>query len=212
MAIRNEAFPQIPEEELVLVALLGNMAAFDELVRRYRGAVVRVAMQVLGSRQAAEDVAQETFLLAYKALPQLQDPARFAGWLYAIALHRARRVVRKECRSEAVERSQLDRLILAHCPEMTVNPSEVLIRKNDRAQVPAMLKRLPDEYRIALELRYYEEWPVAHIADFLSLPITTVKWRLHYGRNLMRSYLTETKEISHGRKRHGHKTHPTPVE
>src|SRR5579872_4613292 len=107
MAIRNGAFPEIPDDELVFMALLGNMASFDELVRRYRGAVIRVANQILGSWSAAEDVAQDAFLLAYKALPQLQCPANFASWLYAITRHRARRVAGRESRSQAVDLTEL---------------------------------------------------------------------------------------------------------
>src|SRR5690348_12007404 len=83
---------QATDEQLVLAALVGGIAAFDELVRRYRAAIILVAEHVIGSRAAAEDVAQEVFLLAFKALPSLDEPAKFAGWLRAIARHRAQRV------------------------------------------------------------------------------------------------------------------------
>jgi RNA polymerase sigma-70 factor (ECF subfamily) len=227
MAIRNGAFPEIPDDELVLIALLGNMASFDELVRRYRGAVIRVAHQVVGSRTAAEDVAQDAFLLAYKALPQLQDPANFAGWIYAITRHRARRVAGREGRSETVDLSDLDRLILDYCPEMTLNPAEEVLRRSERALIPTALRSLPQEHRIAMELRYFEEWPVARIAEFLSLPVTTVKWRLHTGRQMMRRYLTREPQTAassesdreraketlstNERKRYGRKARKTPA-
>lgn len=191
MAIRNGAYPEIPDDELVLLALLGNMASFDELVKRYRGAVIRVAAQIVGSRTSAEDVAQDAFLLAYKALPQLQDPTHFSSWLYAITRHRARRVAGRECRSESVDLSGLDRLILDYCPEMTINPAEEVLRRSDHALIPVALQSLPDAHRIAMELRYIEEWPVARIAEFLSLPLTTVKWRLHTGREMMRRYMAK---------------------
>jgi len=206
MAIMKSRYPHISDEELVLAALLGDLAAFDELVCRFRGAVIRVAAQTLGTRTAAEDVAQEAFLLAFKALPQLQEPSRFASWLCAITRHRARRVGKREGRTETVAPSQLDRLILEHTSALTDCPSEEVARKSVRALVPEALSLLPTEYRITLELRYYEEWPVARIAEFLSLPITTVKWRLHHGRNLMRRHL-EPKESLHEQKRHGNAPH-----
>ncbi len=84
MAIYRGHFPQTSDEALVLAALLGDLAAFDEIVRRFRGAVVAVAEQVLDSREVAEEVAQDSLLLAFKALPQLEDLSKFAGWLYAI--------------------------------------------------------------------------------------------------------------------------------
>ena len=87
-------FPDIGDEELVVRALLGELEAFDELVRRFRGAVLAVAEGALGAGEAARDVAQEAFLLAFKALPQLEDPACFGAWLCAITRHRARRVAR----------------------------------------------------------------------------------------------------------------------
>jgi len=202
MAIRNGAYPEIPDDELVLIALLGNMACFDELVRRYRGAVIRVAWQIVGSRPAAEDIAQDAFLLAYKALPQLQDPANFASWVYAITRHRARRVAGRENRSQTVDLSDLDRLILDYCPELTVNPAEEVLKRSERAEIPAAMGSLPETHRIIMELRYYEEWTVARIGEFLSLPVTTVKWRLHTGREMMRRYLLRRADMQQSFERH----------
>lgn len=177
--------PLISDQELVYLSLLGQMEAFDELVRRFRGAVILVVERILCSREAAEDVAQEAFLIAFKALPQLGDPAKFAGWLCAIARNRARRVVAREGRSMAAEPSKMDRLILAHSEQLAPNPADELIRKDDEAQVRALLAGLAPDYQTALMLYYFEQWPVGRIAQFLSLPTTTVKWRLHHGRRLL---------------------------
>src|SRR5207248_10692580 len=139
-------------------------------------------------------VAQEAFLLAFKALPQLQDAAKFSGWLCAIARHRARRVAARDRRAEPTEPSEIDRLLLARSSELAVHPEETLGRKLASAAVRAALAELPPEHQVVLRLRYYEEWPVARIAEFLTLPITTVKWRLHQGRLLMRRRLDEGME------------------
>jgi RNA polymerase sigma-70 factor, ECF subfamily len=178
------------ELTLVLAALLGDLEAFDALVRRFRGAVIIVAEERSGCREQAEDVAQEVFLLAFKALPQLQDPERFSSWLYAIARHRARRVSIQSSRQRPVEASVLDRLILANCAELTVHPEEECIRRAERAYLPEVLEQLPPDFRIPLRLRYYEEWSVQQISEFMMLPVTTIKWRLHKGRLLMRVLLT----------------------
>src|SRR5436190_22696188 len=118
LANRRGYFPHIQTDELVLGALLGDLGAFDELVRRYRGGVIAVAEQVLGSREAALDVAQEAFLLAFKALPQLEAPTHFAGWLCAIARHRARRVGARSGRLVPSELSELDRLLIEQSEEL----------------------------------------------------------------------------------------------
>lgn len=178
------------ELELVLAALMGDLIAFDALVRRFRGAIIIVAEETSGCREQAEDVAQEVFILAFKALPQLQDPTRFSSWLYAIARHRARRVSMQANRMRPAEASVLDRLILENCPEIAVHPEEEYVRRAERAYVPELLAQLGPEYRLPLRLRYYEEWSVQQIGEFLMLPVTTVKWRLHKGRHLLRGLLT----------------------
>src|SRR5882672_8699482 len=84
-----------PDEVLVVAAILGDLDAFDELALRYRAAVVRTAQSIVG-REDAEDVAQDSLLLAFKALPSIDDPAKFAAWLSAVARHRAFRFSKRE--------------------------------------------------------------------------------------------------------------------
>jgi len=86
---------ETPDEVLVVAAILGDFDAFNELVTRYRAAVVRTAQSVVGAGDA-EDVAQEALLLAFKALPSIEDPSRFASWLMTITRHRAFRWNRQE--------------------------------------------------------------------------------------------------------------------
>lgn len=186
----RDSSEKISDEELVVGSLLGDFEAFDGLVRRYRNAVVSVAQQVVGTRAIAEEVAQESFLIAFKELPQLADISRFAGWLCAIARHRARRVAAREGRCEAQEPSALDLIIRASSPALSVHPEEEVARRAEHNEIGQALNSLPPEHQIVLRLRYYEDWKVAQIATFLSLPITTVKWRLHQGRELMRRRLT----------------------
>ncbi|HEX8236344.1 MAG TPA: sigma-70 family RNA polymerase sigma factor [Abditibacteriaceae bacterium] len=198
MAKSQGDFSHTTDDKLVIAALLGDLQAFDELVRRYRSAVTAVAQQVVASRDVAEEVAQESFLLAFKELPQLEDVTRFAGWLCAIARHRARRVAAREGRSEPHEPSTLDIIVLAGSTELGVQPADEpaheLARKAEQSEVAGALAQMPPDYQIALRLRYYEEWPVQRIATFLSIPVSTVKWRLHHGRELMRRHLNKQAE------------------
>jgi RNA polymerase sigma-70 factor (ECF subfamily) len=185
-------YPDTTDEQLVLGALLGDLRSFDELIRRFRGAAVAVANQVLGSREAAEDVAQEAFLLAFKALPQLAESAKFGGWLCAIVRHRARRVAARDSRYEATEPTELDRLILENSEELRADPEAELARRETRREIAEAIACVPDDYALVLRLRYLEQWPVARIADFLSLPLSTVKWRLHAGREMLRRRLIQS--------------------
>src|SRR5512139_1317665 len=79
------------DEILVVAAILGDLAAFDRLVLRYRPAVIRTA-QMIVPRDDVEDVAQEALLLAFKALPSLEEPGKFPAWLHAITRRCAFRI------------------------------------------------------------------------------------------------------------------------
>ncbi len=193
MAVQRR-FQYTSDRDLVEIARLGSLEAYDELVGRFRNAVVMVADQVLGSREAAHDVAQEAFMLAYQALPRLQDPAKFAGWLYAIARNRARRVATRDSRSEVTESSSLERLMTAHYGDQALSPLDELLRAERLAAIRGLVADLSPDIQIVLQLFYYEQWPAARIAEFLALPLTTVKWRLHSGRNRLLSRLAELME------------------
>src|SRR6185436_20036676 len=101
-----------PDQLLVVAAILGDLEAFGELASRYRAAVVRTAQSIVG-REDAEDVAQEALLLAFKALPSIEDPTKFAAWLGAITRHRALRFGKRE-RTHQAGRVNLDEFLLEH--------------------------------------------------------------------------------------------------
>jgi RNA polymerase sigma-70 factor (ECF subfamily) len=176
------------DAELVIAAAVGDLGAFDELVRRYRPAVLSVARQVAGS-EAADDLAQDALILAYKALPQLDEPERFGSWLYAITRHRAMRFAQHPARREKTGHSPLDRQILEEAPALSPGPEATVEREESGREVLEALAQLPEAFRLVLRLRYFDAVPVARIGEFLNLPLTTVKWRLHRGRQLMKGHL-----------------------
>ena len=171
---------QADDGQLVCLARDGCREAFDELARRYRPGVYLAARQIVGEAGRAEDVAQEALLIAFRALPTLAEPARFGAWLGAITRHRARRVARQESRFVALEPDHLEGL---QAPETAASDA-----------LADTFAALAEDYRAVLRLRYWEEWSVAQIASFLSLPITTIKWRLHYGREVLRRHLSRPRE------------------
>lgn len=190
----SNPYPPKSDEELVLAARHGSREAFDELVSRFRDAMLAVA-QATGSREAAEDVVQDAFLQAFRALPQLQDPSRFGGWLSVITRYRARRVGAREGRCEPMEPAALDRL-LSYRSEATRHPADECEKATERATIRSALARLPSEHEVILRLYYYEGWSVRRIASHLSIPLTTVKWRLHRGRRLLEQQLAMLLEIA----------------
>jgi RNA polymerase sigma-70 factor (ECF subfamily) len=168
-----------PDEVLVVAAIFGDLDAFDELATRYRAAVVRAAQSVVG-REDAEDVAQDAWLLAFKALPSIEDPTRFAAWLAVITRHRAFRF-NKQQRAHQTGRVELDEFLL----EKLAALNEPMVGSED-VELSSALENLPADYALALRLRFLDEMPLKRIAAFLGVPVSTVKWRVHRGKQLLR--------------------------
>jgi RNA polymerase sigma-70 factor (ECF subfamily) len=180
----------LPDETLVIAAILGDLRSFDALVLRYRAAAYRVAQSIAGN-ELAEDAVQESLLLAFKALPSIEEPAKFASWLYAITRHVAMRMSRSS-RQERSRRVDLDQLLIEHSQAL----ARPLIARDifEEAWVRAAVDALDEDHRLILKLRFYDEMPLKRIADFLDLPLTTVKWRLHRAKQLLREKLRPEKE------------------
>src|SRR6266571_7899190 len=131
-----------PDEVLVVAAILGDLDAFDELASRYRAAVVRTAQAIVG-REDAEDVAQDALLLAFKALPSIEEPPKFAAWLSAITRHRALRFSKRESahqsRSVVLDEMLLEKLGALARPFVASSGDDELRRA---------LEKVPEEYAL----------------------------------------------------------------
>ena len=173
-----------PDELLVVAAILGNLEAFEELVMRYRPAVVRLAQTIVGA-DYAEDVAQDSLLLAFKALPGIDEPRKFGAWLSAITRHRALRFSKSETMQKRVP---LDEALLQKI-EALARP--IADKERDEATIEA-LDSLPVDYAMPLRLRFLDEMPLDRIAAFMGVPLSTVKWRIHHGKKLLRAKVEAT--------------------
>jgi len=181
--------PEPPDEILVVAAILGDVDAFGELAARYVPAAVRLAQSIVG-RDDAEDVAQEALILAFKALPSIENPTKFASWLAAITRHRARRWARREGarRASSVEFDD----VLAE----TLGPYAKRIAPDEGTdeEVGRALEHVPSDYAVVLRLRFFDDMPLERIAAFLGVPVSTVKWRVHRGKALLREQVERLRE------------------
>jgi RNA polymerase sigma-70 factor (ECF subfamily) len=175
-----------PDELLVVAAILGNLEAFEELVVRYRPAVVRLARTIVGA-DYAEDVAQDSLLLAFKALPGIEEPRKFGAWLSAITRNRAFRFSKSET-THMTKRVALDEALLEKI-EALARP--IADKERDEAMINA-LDSLPADYAMPLRLRFLDEMPLDRIAAFMGVPLSTVKWRIHHGKKLLRAKVEAT--------------------
>ncbi len=176
----NDEF-DTPDEVLVVEAMIGDLGAFDTLAMRYRRGVVRAAQAIVG-REDAEDVAQEALLLAFKALPSLEEPARFPAWLHAITRHRAIRFDRRE-RGRRRTQLPMDELLLERIPALASPGRDI----QSEEELKSILNGIPPDHALVLRLHFLDEMPLKRIAAFLGVPLTTIKWRVHRGKELMRN-------------------------
>lgn len=178
--------PESPDELLVIAAILGNLEAFEQLVVRYRPAVVRLARTIVGADDA-EDVAQESLLLAFKALPGIEEPRKFPAWLSAITRNRALRFSKSES-LHTNKRVALDEALLEKIEALAKPLAE---KQRDEEMIKALDSLAPD-YAMPLRLRFLDEMPLNRIAAFMGVPLSTVKWRIHHGKKLLRAKIELT--------------------
>jgi len=178
-----DAGSETPDEVLVVAAIVGDLGAFDQLVLRYRAAVVRLAQSIVG-REHAEDVAQEALLLAFKALPSIEEPRKFAAWLSAITRHRALRFGKRE-NAHTSQWLALDEVLIEKLDAL----SQPFVDRLEDEEMRKALESLPADYALVLKLRFLDEMPLKRIAAFLGAPLTTVKWRLHQGKKILRKQI-----------------------
>lgn len=176
-----QADADTPDEVLVVAAILGDLAAFDELVLRYRPAVIRTARMMV-PRDDAEDVAQEALLLAFKALPSLEEPKKFPAWLHAIT---RRGAIRFSQRTRLRTRGcvAFDEAILEQVPAL----SRPMPEDGTREELQEALNGISRDYALALRLHFLDEMPLKRIARFLGVSLATVKWRIHSGKKQLRA-------------------------
>jgi RNA polymerase sigma factor (sigma-70 family) len=167
-------------DHVVRRAAAGDVSAFVELTRRFQHAAFGSALALLHDFDAAEDVVQEAFLAAWSALPRLEEPAAFPGWLRGIVRHQAFRVLR---------RRHLEALPLSEAEHVATDEavSDDRLEKRQRASAAlAAMAELPPSLREPATLFYVHECSQQDIAAFLRLPVTTVNNRLHAARSQLK--------------------------
>ncbi len=183
----NQELNDANDAELVVAALAGNTQAFDVLVTRYRRAMLTIAQQIVRNPTDAEDVVQDAFLRAFEALPQLSDLNRFGAWLHSITRNRALRYYRSASRYQPQE--DMEPYLNRATDTSAEDPAHIVERELTQQAIRDAIQELPTDFRAVIELYYWAEMPQKRMAEFLSLPLTTVKWRLHKAKELLKTIL-----------------------
>jgi RNA polymerase sigma-70 factor (ECF subfamily) len=172
---------------LVSQARSGDRTAFEELVRRTSRLVFARLYLDTGNADRAEDLLQETYLLACRSLRKLADPARFRPWLMTIAHNVLIDSLRKETRRKNLSSGTANSLI--DLPARGHSPHELAERDEIRHRVLAVLRSMPEEYRLPLSLRYLAGADYDTIGEQLGLTNGTLRGLLHRGLKMLRDRL-----------------------
>lgn len=176
VAVNNDA-------ELVSGTLAGNRDAFGQIVARYQSLVCSLAYSATGSLGQSEDLAQETFITAWKHLGHLRERHKLRAWLCGIARNRINNFLRREGHEPIREAEPLENVAESHSSEPW--PAEQTISNEEQAILWRSLERIPEIYREPLVLFYREHQSVAAVAQNLELSEDAVKQRLSRGRKLL---------------------------
>jgi RNA polymerase sigma-70 factor (ECF subfamily) len=172
---------------LVAGCIAGNEDAIETFVREYEAGVFRLALSILGDEAEANEVTQETFLSALRALPSYQEKKSLKAWLYTIALNHSRSHLRKR---KILERLHSTLTGIFHLEaEKQDSPEEAVIQNEKEAMLWRSLNQLDERHRIVVVLRYFHELPIAEISEILSVNEGTVHSRLHNAREKLRDAL-----------------------
>lgn len=165
---------------MIARVLAGDVDAYGIIVDRYSGRFARFATRMLGSREDAEEVLQDSFLRAYRALGAYKDRERFASWFYRILVNRCRSRLAQRRRRDAEHERIADHDGTTGAPGL-----------DEREQTEWLLRRLPADQREVFLLRYVEDLSYADIAAVTGVGVSALKMRVKRGLEQLRQLLRE---------------------
>jgi RNA polymerase sigma-70 factor (ECF subfamily) len=181
-------FRAVEDADLIQQAARGGVEAFNLLVSRWEKRVYNYLLRITANREDALDLTQDVFLKAYQNLRKLDEPGRFAPWLYRIAHNEAYSMFRKRRPETDVEEAQPE----ASETGITVGGSSVFPIELSLA-VASALRRLSPEQRESVVLKIYQGFKFEEMAEILSCPVSTIKSRLYTALELLKIELAPIK-------------------
>ncbi|BCG61153.1 RNA polymerase sigma factor SigW [Paenibacillus sp. URB8-2] len=180
------------EGRLTKLALKGDQRAFAELVELYKDKIYHLGYRMLNNRHEAEDIVQETFLRVYRNLERYDDNQKFSTWIYRIATNLSIDRLRKRrptysLDAELGDQEGTDGYSLI--PSDNVTPESELLLSETQRTIYEAIDELPVKYRSVMILRYLQDLSLQEIGDVLDMPVTTIKTRVHRGREFLRKKL-----------------------
>lgn len=180
------------EARLVQLSRNGDRRAFEELVDMYKDKIYHLAYRMLGQSGESEDVVQETFLRVYLNLDRYDENQKFSTWIYRIATNLCIDRLRKRKPNYSLDAEMPDGEgsdWYSTLPSDQETPEEELVLSETQQQIRKAIETLPEKYKAVVILRYLHDMSLQEIGDVLKMPVTTVKTRVHRGREFLRKKL-----------------------
>src|SRR4051812_1445451 len=194
----SQALNRVDDNTLIREAQRGNRVAFEELVRQYDHAVLRLALRLTGSEHDAQDIYQEAFLKAYRNLGSFRFECSFYTWIYRIVTnlcldHLRKRQVRKEDTAVTVNQEGTEYSLLDNVADdrAVFNPGRDLMRRELGRKIGMALNRLTPRERMVFELKHYQGLKLRTIGEMLSTTEETAKNTLFRATQKLRGALAE---------------------
>lgn len=193
------------ESDLVLVKRVqrGDKGAFDLLVRKYQHKVVKLVLRYVRNPAEAEDIAQEAFIKAYRALPQFRGDSAFYTWMYRIAINTAKNSLASRDRSPIAYDLDLTDPEESHSVQTRLQdpdtPEGMALTEEIRGIVNSAIEGLPEELKTAIVLRELDGLSYEEIAAAMECPVGTVRSRIFRAREAIDKRLREVFEGGLGR-------------
>ena len=179
---------EISNSELVRKSQLGDKAAFEQLVIRHQDLVFSLAYKLTGNREMANDVAQEAFIRAWKAIEKFRGDSTFSTWIYRITVNTAWTLRKKGKKHNTLNIDDTYEPIVI---DEKKDPELVAINSDLSSVLINALDKIPIEQRIIVELKNIEGRSHKEIADYLDISVTAAKVRLHRAHQKLRQILEE---------------------
>ena len=178
---------------LVRRAKKGDFRAFDLLVIKYQAKIISVSQRLVKDINIAEDMAQETFIKAYKVLDSFREESAFYTWIYRIAVNTSKNYLISRGRSKENTESEMHNDLSNSILELEGqdSPEDLLLADNLKDLINTELNDLPEEIRTSLTLREYEGLSYEEISNILDCPVGTVRSRIFRGREVLSQAIRE---------------------
>ncbi|GAB2700538.1 RNA polymerase sigma factor SigW [Paenibacillus thermoaerophilus] len=180
------------EARLVRLAREGEREAFAELVGLYQDKLYHLAYRMLYQAQEAEDIVQETFLRVYANLHRYDETQKFSTWIFRIATNLCIDRIRKRKANFSLDAELSDGEgsdWYAMLPGDEPTPESRLMLTETQEQIRSAIDGLPEKYRAIVILRYLHDLSLQEIGEIMGMPVTTIKTRVHRGREALRNKL-----------------------